>query len=442
MADPADDASLAADARLVSGVRRRLVLWSALSTLVVLLVLGAALYGIVARSLETAGVAQLEARADEIRDAFDRGRPGPALGQIFGGRASGTIALLVDGQGRSVARGSGTLPQGLPDQSSIRAAEGGEGGPAARDIRTSTIDAAAGTVPIRVLTEKLESNAGPVYLQVVQDRVAEQRTLAEMLRVLVVGGAVVVLVALAFGAVYARRALVPIRESLMAQRGALQRQRAFAADASHELRTPLTVVRSSVEHLRRNADTPLREQAEALDDIDAEVTHLTGLVDDLLLLARSDSGALALTPMPTDLGDVATEATSGLAKAADARGVRLVVDPAPAIVRGDAARVRQLVTILVDNAIRHSPSGGEVRVVVRAGTGGAELDVEDDGPGIREADMPHVFDRFWRAPGAPSGGTGLGLAIARSIVEQHGGRIMVANGPAGGARFRAVLPLA
>jgi two-component system sensor histidine kinase MprB len=81
-------------------------------------------------------------------------------------------------------------------------------------------------------------------------------------------------------------------------------------------------------------------------------------------------------------------------------------------------------------------------VIVRRGSDGAELDVEDDGPGIREADMPHVFDRFWRAPGAPSGGTGLGLAIARTIVEQHGGRIMVGNGATGGARFRAVLPLA
>ncbi len=441
MPDAADDASLAADARLVSGVRRRLVLWSGLSTLVVLFVLGAALYGIVARSLEASGMAQLEGRADEVRDAFDRGRPGPALGQIFGGRASGTIALLVDAEGRSVVRESGPLPQGLPERGSIQAAAAGDGGPGGRDIRTSTIDAAAGTVPIRVLTEKFNSNAGPVYLQIVQDRVAEQRTLSEMLRVLVVGGAVVVLVALGFGAVYARRALVPIRESLAAQRAALQRQRAFAADASHELRTPLTVVRSSVEHLRRNADAPLREQAEALDDIDAEVTHLTGLVDELLLLARSDSGALALTPMPTDLGDVAADATSGLAKAAEARGVRLVVDPAPAIVRGDPARMRQLVTILVDNAIHHSPLGGEVRVMVRAGTGGAELDVEDDGPGIRDADMPHVFDRFWRAAGAPSGGTGLGLAIARSIVEQHGGRIMVSNGPGGGARFRAVLPL-
>jgi signal transduction histidine kinase len=438
MADPRDDPTLAADARLIRSVRWRLVAWSALSTLVVLLVLGVALYGIAARSLEEAGTAQLESRASEIRIALARGRPAPALGQIFGGRASGTVALLVDAQGDPVVSTGQRAPDGLPLLDSIERA-----GATGRDVRTGSIENADGEVPVRVLTEELMTRAGEeVYLQVAQDRVTEQQTLDAMLRVLVLGGGLVVLAALAFGAVYARRALVPIRDSLAAQRAALRRQREFAADASHELRTPLTVVRSSVEHLRRHPGMGGTERAEVIDDIEAEVSHLSGLVDDLLLLARSDSGALSITPLPTDLGDAATEATSGLAKAAEARGVRLLVDPAPAVVRADAARVRQLITILVDNAIRHTPSGGQVRVIVRRGSDGAELDVEDDGPGIREADMPHVFDRFWRAPGAPSGGTGLGLAIARTIVEQHGGRIMVANGATGGARFRAVLPLA
>ena len=435
--DAAADPSLAADARLIRRVRFRLIAWSGLSTLIVLLVLGIAMYAIVARQLDTAGTAQLEARRGEIEHALQSGRPGPSLGQIFGGRASGTIALLVDEQGQPILPTGPATPDGLPMLASIdAAAEAGD------DVRTGTVETANGTVPVRVLTERLETRTGgSAFLQIAQDRITEQQTLDAMIRVLLVGGAIVVLVALAFGAVYAERALVPIRDSLASQRGALRRQREFAADASHELRTPLTVVRSSVEHLRRQPEIPLREQTEALDDIDAEVTHLTGLVDDLLLLARSDSGALTLTPMPTDLGDVVAEAASSLTKAAGDRGVRLSVDPAPAVVRADAARVRQVVTILVDNALRHTPRGGEVRVVVRADGSAATLDVEDDGPGIREADMPHVFDRFWRAPGAPSGGTGLGLAIARTIVEQHGGRIMVSNGPAGGARFRAVLPL-
>ena len=109
---------------------------------------------------------------------------------------------------------------------------------------------------------------------------------------------------------------------------------------------------------------------------------------------------------------------------------------------GDPARLRQLVTILVDNAIRHSPRGGAVGVTVRTASGMASVEVSDDGPGIRAEDMPHVFDRFWRAPGAPSGGTGLGLSIARWIVERHGGRIGVANRAGGGAAFRVELPVA
>ncbi len=115
---------------------------------------------------------------------------------------------------------------------------------------------------------------------------------------LLVGGLLVVVVAVVFGWVYAQRALVPIRDSLTAQRTALRRQREFAADASHELRTPLTVIRSSLEHLVRHPERPVGESRETLDDVDAEVTHLAAMVDDLLLLARSDSGAVALERMP------------------------------------------------------------------------------------------------------------------------------------------------
>ena len=161
--------------------------------------------------------------------------------------------------------------------------------------------------------------------------------------------------AFGFGAVYARRALVPIRESLADQRAALRRQREFAADASHELRTPLTVIRSSVDYLERHRTSRSSQVGTALDDIDDEVGHMTAIVEDLLLLARSDSGAVALEHVPVDLGDVAADGASALGKPAAERGVRVEVDPQPAVVAGDPARLRQLVMILVDNAIRHSP---------------------------------------------------------------------------------------
>ncbi len=274
----------------------------------------------------------------------------------------------------------------------------------------------------------------------VQDRTAEAQTLTIMLAVLLVGGLVVVVVAFGFGTVYARRALVPIRQSLGNQRAALRRQRDFAADASHELRTPLTVIRSSVEYLGRHRDEPVAVVGTALEDIDDEVRHMTAIVEDLLLLARSDSGAIELERVPVDLGDVVTDGASALAKPAADRGVRVEVDAEPAVVTGDPARLRQLVMILVDNAIRHSPSGGRVGVTVQTDATGSTLTVDDEGPGIRPEDLPHVFERFYRAPGAPGGGTGLGLAIAAWIVARHGGRIAVGNRASGGASFKVQIP--
>jgi two-component system sensor histidine kinase CiaH len=443
--DPADQRALAADGRLIRGVRWRLVLWSGLTTLVVLAILGMALYAVAARTLESNGIAQLAERIEPIVKQVEnpRLRPaGPDYGFIFGGSSSGTYAVAVDAEGNNFARGPGDLPPGLPVRDAL--AEAVTSGHDLRQTTVQTLDAddRLAIVPIRVRTERAVSPvAGDVYIQVIQDRTAEQQTLDAIRTVLLLGGLVVVVVAFGFGAFYARRALVPIRESLVQQRAALRRQREFAADASHELRTPLTVIRSSVEHLRRNR-TESATAVEALDDIDAEVGYLTSLVEDLLLLARSDSGAIGLTRMPVDLGDVAVEGAGALVKTAASRGVELTLDPEPAMVDGDQARLRQLIVILVDNAIRHTPRGGSVRVRIRGDRREAILEVDDDGPGIRPQDMPHVFERFWRAPGAVAGGTGLGLAIARSIVDLHDGRITVSNRAEGGARFTIRLPAA
>jgi signal transduction histidine kinase len=443
--DPADERAQAADGRLIRGVRWRLVLWSGLTTLVVLAILGVALYAVAARTLETNGIAQLDNRINPIVNQVEnpRLRPaGPDYGFIFGGSSSGTYAVAVDADGNNVARGPGDLPPGLPVRDALAAAVSSGHDLRQTSVQTLDADSRLAIVPIRVVTERAVSPvAGDVFVQVIQDRTAEQQTLDAIRAVLVIGGGLVVLVALGFGTFYASRALVPIRESLVQQRAALRRQREFAADASHELRTPLTVIRSSVEHLRRNR-TESTASSEALDDIDAEVGNLTALVEDLLLLARSDSGAIGLTRLPIDLGDVAADGAGALVKSAADRDVHLALDPEPVIVVGDHARLRQLTVILVDNAIRHTPRGGGVRVRIRGDRREATLEVDDDGPGIRPEDMPHVFERFWRAPGAAAGGTGLGLAIARTIVDLHDGRITVTNRPEGGARFIVRLPAA
>ena len=446
-----------AEARLLRGVRNNLALWSGGITLAVLVVLGAILYVAVERSLAASGTAQLVAQANALTGGRrDPGGEPPSGGLIFGGPNSGTFRLVLDSDGVPIR---GPVPGGLPVLESVDAARAS----GQRDIRSATISITRVTVylpgntlpaavapdeveetavtPVRVLTDPVNLRGQQFYLQIVGDRTTEERTLNALVLVLVVGGAVALVVASGVGAAYASRALVPIRRSLVGQREALRRQREFAADASHELRTPLTVIRVSVDDLERHPKDAVANVGSALTDIREEVDHLTSMVDDLLLLARSDSGAVELERVPLDLGDVASSGASSLIRVAADRGVGLVVDPAPAEVVGDPSRLRQLVAILVDNALRHAPAGSQVGVRVRAEAGNAVLVVEDEGPGIRPEDLPRVFDRFYRAAGAPGGGTGLGLAIAAWIVERHGGRIAAANHEPHGASFTVQLPL-
>ena len=450
-----------AEAQMLRRVRISLALWSGGITLAVLVVLGAILYTAVDRSLSASGTAQLVAQARILTGGRpDPGGDVPSGGFIFGGPNSGVFTMVVDGDGVPVGPGGRRgVPAGLPVMESLDAVKA----TGARDIRTATITTtvvsvvpAGGvepavitpgeveettvTTPVRVLTDPVRFRGQSFYLQIVGDRSTEQRTLGILVVVLVVGGLVSLLAASGVGAAYARRALVPIRRSLIDQREALRRQREFAADASHELRTPLTVIRASVDDLGRHASEPVSSVGSALTDIRDEVDRLTAMVDDLLLLARSDSGAVALERVPVDLGDVASTAAAALSRPATERGVEVLVDPAPAELSGDPARLRQLVTILIDNAIRHSPSGGRVLVRVRTEGPDATLVVEDEGPGIRGEDLPRLFDRFYRAAGAPGGGTGLGLAIAAWIAERHDGRIEAANRPERGARFTVRIP--
>jgi signal transduction histidine kinase len=429
---PAD----AGDAALLRRTRLRLMAWSGGLTLLILVVLGMLLYAAVSGELASRSTATLAGRAQDVARIVGRAGPLPdrqPFGLIFGGEQSGTLALAVRPDG-TVLGGLDTV-DGLPVQASVDAAKAaGDGG---SDVRVAVV----ADTPIRVYSLAVDRSDGTYVVQVIGERVSEQRLLAALLAVLVLGGLAALALAVAAGWVYAGRALVPIRASIDRREAALRRQRDFAANASHELRTPLTVIRTSVTDLRRNQHQPVARVGTALDDIDAETAHLTALVDDLLLLARTDAGTLELDLAPVDLADVAVEAVGPLTSMAAARGVSLVVEPLPSEVAGDALRLRQLVTILVDNAVAHTPAGGGVTVHVRPEDGSAVLTVDDDGPGIREEDRERVFERFWRADDAPAGGTGLGLAIAAWIVGRHGGRVTATNRPQGGGRFEVRIPL-
>ena len=422
------------DAALLRRTRLRLLAWSGGLTLVILVALGAALYMAVSGSLAARGTDLLAARADGLVRLLQRPGQAPAafvLGPGFGGESSGTLALIVRPDGTLVGPAELQDINGLPVPAGVTAARAG-----ATDVRQIEVS----SIPVRVYSVAVTRPDGAYVVQVLGERSSEVQLLSTLLSVLALGGLAALLLALAAGYVYAGRALIPVRASMDRRDAALRRQREFTANASHELRTPLTVVRASVADLRRNRKQPVEKVGEALDDIDAEVSHLTALVDDLLFLARTDSGALVLERTALDLADVAAEAVGQLAPVATQRGVGLEVDPRPAPVAGDALRLRQLVTILADNALAHSPGGTTVAVRIRPEGPDAVLTVEDQGPGIRDEDLPRLFERFWRADNAPAGGTGLGLSIAAWIVDAHGGTISAANRPEGGARFEVRLP--
>jgi signal transduction histidine kinase len=397
--------------------------------LLVLLVLGGAVYAAIARELADTSTQQLERRTSFFLDPlhpgpFDRPPAGSigmtvdpgAPGYVFGGRESGTYAAII------VPIASPSDPR-IPDPAALAVARAGT---------TTLTETQWNGAPVRVLSTPVAVSDQTVVIQVAGDRSSEVRTLEVTFLVLGLGGLLVLIAAAAVGWIYAGRALVPIRESL-------RRQREFAADASHELRTPLTVIRGNV-HLLRSDRAEASTRQEALVDIESEVGRMTSLVEQLLLLARTDSDALELEIGPADLADEAADALEAFSPIAQGKGVQLALDAEPAPVKGDSSRLRQLAGILVDNAVRHSPSGGWVTIHVKEMGGQATLVVDDDGPGIRPDDLPHIFDRFWRAADAPEGGSGLGLAIAAWIVERHGGTIRAENRPAGGARFIAVLP--
>ncbi len=422
-------------AALLAHTRRRLLLWTALSTLAALLLLGGALYATAAIMLQNTAVAQLAARADLMQSVVSGAAPppgaifdspiaiggAPEFGVALGGPASGTIAVLVAADGTILPPG---IPAVLTDAQGI--AEARQGGIV---VRSTTIEGA----PVRTLSRQVVLGGQPFVVQVFGDRSTEERTLQVLLGILVVGGFVVLAASLLLGRVYADRALVPVRD-------AMRRQREFAAEASHELRTPLTVMRSSLELLRRHPEQPVSQVGTTLDDLDAETEHMTSLVEDLLLLARTDSGVVELELGPTDLAEVVLDVVPAMGAMATDRGTELEMDVEPAAIRGDVARLRQLVTILVDNAVRHGrQADGHVTVRVRDGAE-VRLIVEDDGPGLAPDELEHVFDRFWRSPNAPEGGTGLGLSIARWIAERHGGTITAARRDPSGAVFTVRLP--
>jgi signal transduction histidine kinase len=232
----------------------------------------------------------------------------------------------------------------------------------------------------------------------------------------------------------------------VSERARLERMKdEFVVTASHELRSPLTSVQGFAELLALERERLSPKQRETVEIILANTHHLSRLLDDLLDLARSDAGRLTITRKPSSVEGLVEDAVSLMRERFAARRQRLEVEVEPGLpsVNVDPGRIKQVLVNLLDNAHDYCPDGSEVKVSASLVGREVELAVSDDGPGIPEEQLDHIFERFTRGDAGLTqriGGTGLGLAIAKSLVELHGGAVGVTSSPGRGSTFRVVLP--
>ncbi len=341
----------------------------------------------------------------------------------------------------------------------------------ARGERGSSIRTVYATTgePFRVVAVPAPESG--TALLIAQSLATQERVLARLGTVMLLFGAVGVAVAGAAGFLVARSGLRPVRRltssveavartedlaplpvegddeiarlavafnQVLAALGASRdRQRRLVADAGHELRTPLTSLRTNLELLRQAEDGGLELGAgprrELLDDVGAQIEELTTLIGDLVQLAREEG--TATVDEAVDLAGLVERAATRVRLRAP--GVRIEVGAAPWWVVGDGAVLERAVTNLLDNAAKWSPHRG----TVTARLDGGVLVVDDEGPGIKQADRPHVFERFWRAEESRAmPGSGLGLSIVQQAADRHGGAVEALESPAGGARLVLRLP--
>ena len=338
--------------------------------------------------------------------------------------SSDVFFVVFDGSGTVLSNPRGVDLNGVDLASAARES----GGEAIQEVHGEAAD-------YRMVVTALEDGS---YLGVGRSLKLARHQLETLRLVFIAGGLIGLAVSVGSGFWLAGRTLGPIRR-------ALESQRRFVSDASHELRTPLAIAKANNALLLDEPEATIESHLDQAEAVAAELDHLTVLVGDLTTLARADEGRANLLLEPLDLGEVADEVVRDMGALAEIHEVQLSADIAPVRVRGDRARLRQLLVILVDNSLKYAAEGGKVEVRCSAEGGRAELSVTDDGAGIAPADQKRIFERFYRADSERTrskGGTGLGLAIGKWIAEAHGGRISVESQVGKGTTFRVRLPRA
>jgi signal transduction histidine kinase len=257
-----------------------------------------------------------------------------------------------------------------------------------------------------------------------------------LLMILVLLGVVFFGVAVFMSVVMSKRAMIPIS-------GAFTRQREFVADASHELRTPLSVLLSSIDAMEMTIE-PEGFVEKTFGNMRQEVKRMTALVGDLLTLARSDSNSNIIKKETFDFLPFAEEAIESFKTIAAEKEISLeMAAPERLTATGDSQRLTQLLYILLDNAIKYTPSGGDVRLALKNDGNDLWISVKDTGIGIKKEDFSRIFERFYRADKSRTrkvGGHGLGLSIAKWIVDTHGGTIQLSSEVGKGSRFLVKIP--
>ena len=343
---------------------------------------------------------------------------------LSGADVGSVFVAALDGGGRLISGGGGLTP----DASAVAAALAN--GSDWRTVRS-------GDNSLRLLTYRLPSGASAAVVQAARPLGDQDRALALLLGSLLgLGGLSAALLGIGSWAL-AGRALAP------AQR-AWTRQQAFVANASHELRAPLTLLRAAAEVARRGAGQSA-DQQELLDDVLGEADHMNRLVEDLLLLSRLDAGRLTVERLVAPLAGLLGDAQRQVGRLASERGVRVELDEAAGAVWADPTRLRQALLIVLDNALRHTPPGGMIRLSAQPRDRQVAITVADTGSGIAPEHLPHVFERFYRASagrGAGPEGSGLGLAIAKALIEAQHGQISLQSRVGEGTQITFLLPRA
>ena len=424
---------------MFGAARWRLTVWFVAALALILSMIGVAvfftaravLFDAVDDSLRSRATTEMGLLAPRLSE---RSRPPqPLRGVIVGPAftAGGYFYALVDRDGELLAATPNVDPDGLAGQETIEKAL--DGGPTFENTDSSTGE------NLRVYVVPLEGPQGTrMVLEVGRSIEPEREALRRLIFILGGGGAVGLVLALVGGFLLAGRALRPISD-------AMDRQRAFVADASHELRTPLSLIRANAELLQRHPGEPVHANMPALNDIIRETDGLATLVSQMLTLAKADVGGTPFVFTEVARHDLVEDVGKQVRVLSDKKGLQLDVRvDGPIRVRGDEVRLRELLLILLDNAIKFTDAAGTVGLTLEADGSKAVVRVTDSGSGIPPEALPHVFDRFYRADKARSraeGGAGLGLAIAKWIVEGHRGSIRVDSYPGRGTTFTVELPI-